>query len=49
MARVSYAFDGTMGRLGLQGKAIMPIRSLKDTFNPPEFTVACILKNCPRT
>lgn len=25
MARVSYAFDGTMGRLGLQGKAIMPI------------------------
>lgn len=25
MARVSYAFDGTMGRLGLQGKAIMPV------------------------
>ena len=25
MARVSYAFDGTMNRLGLQGKAIMPL------------------------
>lgn len=25
MARVSYAFDGTMSRIGLQGKAIMPL------------------------
>lgn len=25
MARVSYAFDGSMGRLGLQGKSIMPL------------------------
>lgn len=25
MARVSYVFDGTMSRIGLQGKAIMPI------------------------
>lgn len=25
MARVSYAFDGTMSKLSLQGKAIMPI------------------------
>lgn len=25
MARVSYAFDGSMGKLGLQGKSIMPL------------------------
>ena len=25
MARVSYVFDGTMSRLGLQGKSVMPL------------------------
>ena len=25
MARISYSFDGTMGKLGLQGKSIMPM------------------------